>query len=240
MRVVLRGLGAQVARPSVPATVCRMAQVAGLLARGPWAPSQVRVAWRKDPYEPDPAAVRAADVALDALRARGSPSHDGLAARLSSFKARQDDLSLELQPARWALRLVPQRASESLSILCAVRSADGRWLAGRRAAWLASWAGRWALGAGGSVEVEENPIDTMARELEEEWSVAPQQLTIEALVRLRSGMVLLIGMAWISEGATVVPDSEHDEFAWWLAEVGRWPAEADEPLRRVGVLLAGG
>jgi ADP-ribose pyrophosphatase YjhB (NUDIX family) len=184
------------------------------------------------------AAVRAADVALDALRARGSPSHDGFAARLSSFEAHAEEIALELQPARWALRLIPERAAESLSILCVVRAADGRWLAGRRAGWLASWAGRWALGAGGSVEVDENPVDTMGRELEEEWSVEPERLSIEALVRLRSGLVLLIGMAWLSDGATVVPDREHDEFAWWPADVARWPAEADEPLRRVGTLLA--
>jgi ADP-ribose pyrophosphatase YjhB (NUDIX family) len=215
-----------------------MSAAAGLLARGPWVPSQVRVAWRKDPYEPDLAALQAADVALDALRARGSPSHDGLAARLSSFEARGDQISLELQPARWALRLIPEQAAQSLSILCVVRDADGRWLAGRRAAWLASWAGRWALGAGGSVEVDENPIDTMGRELEEEWSVAPERLSIEALVRLRSGMVLLIGLAWLGDGATVTPDREHDEFAWWPADVARWPAHADEPLRRVGTLLA--
>ena len=37
----------------------------------------------------------------------------------------------------------------------------GRWLAGRRAMWLSSWAGRWALGAGGAVEVGENPVQTL-------------------------------------------------------------------------------
>jgi ADP-ribose pyrophosphatase YjhB (NUDIX family) len=200
----------------------------------------VRVAWRKDPYEPDAAAVQAADLALDALRARGSPSHDGLAARLSSFDAHDKTLALELQPARWALRLISEQAAQSLSILCVVRSADGRWLAGRRAQWLASWAGRWALGAGGSVEVDENPIDTMSRELQEEWSAAPERLSVEALVRLRSGMVLLVGLAWLEDGASVTPDQEHDEFAWWPADVARWPAHADEPLRRVGMLLAQG
>lgn len=217
-----------------------MTAVAGLLARGPWDPSQVRVAWREDTYEPDPDAVRAADVALDALRARGSPSHDGLAARLASFETGNEHISLELQPARWALRLVSDHAAEGLSILCVVRSRDGRWLAGRRAQWLATWAGRWALGAGGSVEVAENPIDTMVRELLEEWSVAPERLSIEALARLPSGLVLLIGMAWLREGATVVPDREHDEYAWWPADVARWPAEADEPLKRVATLLARG
>jgi 8-oxo-dGTP diphosphatase len=216
-----------------------MAPVPGLLARGPWAPSEIRVAWRKDPYQPDPAAEQEADVALAALRDRGSPSYDGLAARIASFDSRAGGLSLELQPARWALRLVPAHAAQSLSILCIVRAADGRWLAGRRAAWLASWAGRWALGAGGSVEVGENPVDTMVRELQEEWSVAPRSLTAEALVSLPSGVVMLIGMAWLQEGASVVPDPEHEEFAWWPSDVKSWPPEGDEPLRRMGAMLAG-
>ena len=85
----------------------------------------------------------------------------------------------------------------------------------------------------------ENPVDTMVRELEEEWSVAPRRLTAEALVRLPSEVVLLIGMAWLDDGASVVLDPEHEEFAWWPSDVERWPAEGDEPLRRMGVMLAG-
>ena len=197
------------------------------------------MSWLQDPFEPGADAIEAADHALDALRRRGSPSHDGLAGRMASFRADDDRLVLELQPARWALRLIPENAAQSLSVLCVVRAADGRWLAGRRAAWLASWAGRWALGAGGSVEVDENPTETMSRELREEWSVEPERLRIEALVLLPSGMVLLVGQAWLAEGAAVTPDHEHDEFAWWPAEVEDWPAEADEPLRRMGSLLAG-
>ena len=148
-----------------------MATAPGLLARGPWEPTQVEASWREDPYEPEQSETDAADVALNALRERGSPSHDGLAGRLDSFHAREDMLTLELQPARWALRLLTANAAQSLSVLCVVRDTGGRWLAGRRAAWLASWAERWALGAGGSVEVDENPVDTMGRELREEWSV---------------------------------------------------------------------
>jgi ADP-ribose pyrophosphatase YjhB (NUDIX family) len=218
--------------------VYRVAIPPALLARGPWAPGQVDVAWRSDPYEPDASSVAAADVVLNALRERGSPSHDGLAARLASYEVSDERLALELQPARWALRLLPEHAAQSLSVLAVVRAADGRWLAGRRAAWLASWAGRWALGAGGSVEVEENPTDTLGRELREEWSVDPERLTVEALVRLPSGVVLLVGLAWLPDGAAVTPDHEHDEFAWWPAEVERWPGEADEPLRRMATLLA--
>ncbi|HTW12797.1 MAG TPA: NUDIX domain-containing protein, partial [Solirubrobacteraceae bacterium] len=152
-----------------------------LLARGPWNPSQVEIRWRPDPFEADAGKEAEADLVLNGLRERGSPSHDGLAARLVSYEATDGVLRLELQPIRWALRLVSD-ADSSISALCIVRAVDGSWLAGHRADWVASWAGRWALGAGGSVEVDENPADTLARELEEEWSVRPDRLQIEALV----------------------------------------------------------
>ena len=197
------------------------------------------VAWRPDPFEPAGEATDAADVALEALRRRGSPSHDGFAARLVDFDTTPGRLSLELQPARWALRLIPAGAAQSLSALCMVRDADGRWLAGRRAQWVASWAGRWFLGAGGSVEVDENPADTMERELREEWSVEPERLQVEALVLLPSGMMMLVGQAWLADGATVTPDDEHDEFAWWPADPAQWPAEADPWLHRVAELVSG-
>jgi 8-oxo-dGTP diphosphatase len=209
-----------------------------MLARGPWDPTQVEISWRADPFEPGPGAVRAADEAVEALRRRGSPSHDGLAARLVGFDAEGDRLRLELQPARWSLRLISDNAAGSFSASCIVRAADGRFLAGHRASWLASWSDRWALGAAGSVEVDENPTHTMLRELREEWSVEAERLRIEALVRLPSGVVLLLGQAWLAEGATVTPDHEHDDFAWWPADVECWPEEADEPLRLMAGLFA--
>jgi ADP-ribose pyrophosphatase YjhB (NUDIX family) len=209
-----------------------------LLARGPWDPEDVEVAWRQEAYEPDDAATSEADRLLAALRDRGSPSHDGLAARLVSYEATNGRLRLELQPIRWALRLLPDDPGQSISALCIVRSADGSWLAGRRAAWLASWAGRWALGAGGAVEVDENPAHTLQRELQEEWSVDPERLSIEALVRSPTGLVLLVGQAWLHDGASVTPDPEHDKFAWWPADPANWPREADATLRRMGALLA--
>jgi 8-oxo-dGTP diphosphatase len=218
--------------------VWRVPTTPGILARGPWDPAQIEVSWRSDPYQPAASDTEAANVALDALRRRGSPSHDGLAARLADFEVAEHRLSMELQPARWALRLLPEHAARSLSILCVVRAADGSWLAGRRAGWLASWAGRWALGAGGSVEVDENPADTMGRELREEWSVAPERIRVEALVMLPSEVALLVGQAWLGDGATVTPDHEHDAFAWWPPDVERWPEEADEPLRRMAMLLS--
>jgi 8-oxo-dGTP diphosphatase len=215
-----------------------MAVRPGILARGPWEPEAIEVHWRAEPFEAPPQVTEEADRLLDELRSRGSPSHDGLAARLRDYESTDVGLKLDCEPARWALRLLSGDALQSFSALCVVRAADGSWLAGRRAAWLATWAERWALGAAGSVEVDENPADTLVRELREEWSVAPERLSIEALVKLPTGIAMLVGMAWLPDGAEVTPDSEHDDFAWWPADPERWPAHADDPLRRTAALLA--
>jgi 8-oxo-dGTP diphosphatase len=211
---------------------------ARLLARGPWHPDEVEVHWSDDHYDPPPARAEAADAAIAALRDRGSPSHDGLSARLVAHEERDGRLTLHLQPLRWALRLVEGDASLSIAALCVTRSADGRWLAGRRAPWLSSWPGRWALGAGGAVDVGESPVDTLTRELDEEWSVAPERVQVEALVRLPHRLVMLVGQAWLPEGVEVTPDHEHDAHAWWPASIDEWPPEADEPLRQMAGLLA--
>ncbi|HTE59624.1 MAG TPA: NUDIX domain-containing protein, partial [Solirubrobacteraceae bacterium] len=200
----------------------------------------VATRWRDDRFEPDPALAAQADAAIAALHDRGSPSHDGLAARLAAFESGDGVLTVELQPMRWALRLLGEDALGSLSVLCAARAADGRWLAGRRADWVASWAGRWALGAGGAVEVGEDPVLALARELEEEWSVVPERLSVEALVCLPNRMAMLIGQAWLPEGAEVTRDPEHDEHAWWPADPAAWPEEAGAQLRRMALLLEAG
>ncbi len=210
-----------------------------LLAIGPWLPEAVEAEWSDEQYEPTAELTAAADVELQALKDRGSPSHDGLSARLESWEEQDGVLKLKLQPARWALRLLEGPEHSSISALCVVRSADGRWLAGRRAEWLASWAGRWALGAGGAVDVGESPVDTLSRELMEEWSVAPESVTVEALVRAPSGMALLVGIATLAAGVDedIVMDPEHDEFAWWPADPADWPEQADAPLRAMAAML---
>ena len=208
-----------------------------ILARGPWDPADVVARWRDEPFEPPPAKVRAADAAIQALRDRDSPSHDGVAARLVDFRVRAGRLELELQPLRWALRLVGGDASRSVAALCAVRDSEGRWLAGRRAQWLSSWAGQWALGAGGAVDVGESPADTLTRELREEWDVEADRVRCDALVRLPQDMIMLVGSAWLAPGARVTRDDEHDAHAWWPADVDAWPDEAHEPLRRMARLL---
>jgi ADP-ribose pyrophosphatase YjhB (NUDIX family) len=216
-----------------------MPSAPALLARGPWGVDQVRASWRDEPFQPPPERAAAADAAIAALRERGSPSHDGLSARLvGHHQDAEGRLCLELQPVRWALRLVEGDASSSMAALCVIRDAHGRWLAGRRAPWLSSWPGRWALGAGGAVDVGESPAHTLVRELGEEWAVEPARVRAEALVRLPHQLVMFVGMAWLPDGAEVTPDHEHDAYAWWPADVGAWPAEADEPLRRMATLLS--
>ena len=208
-----------------------------LLARGPWDVSQVEASWRERPFVPDAPATAAADAAVAELRERSSPTHDGMSARLAEYRATPDLLRLELEPARWSLRLGGD-AARSISALCVVRDAQGRWLAGRRAAWVATWPGRWALGAGGAVDVGENPADTLTRELHEEWSVRPEQLTVEALTRVPSGLMLLVGMARVADGSQVRMDREHDAHAWWPPDPADWPPEADGQVRQLGRALA--
>jgi hypothetical protein len=55
-------------------------------------------------------------------------------------------------------------------------------------------------------------------------------------------MVMFVGLAWLAVGvdAAIDMDSEHDEFAWWPADVDDWPAEADAPLRHMAQLLVAG
>ena len=208
-----------------------------LLARGPWDVSQVEASWRERPFVPDAPATAAADAAVAELRERSSPTHDGMSARLAEYRATPDLLRLELEPARWSLRLGGD-AARSISALCVVRDAQGRWLAGRRAAWVATWPGRWALGAGGAVDVGENPADTLTRELHEEWSVRPEQLKVEALAGVRSGLMLLVGMARVANGSQVRMDRQHDAHAWWPPNPADWPPEADGQVRQLGRALA--
>jgi 8-oxo-dGTP diphosphatase len=211
-----------------------------ILARGPWALEQVRASWRPEHFEPSAEYAEAADAAIKGLQDRGSPSHDGVAARLLDYRTEQNGIAIELQPLRWALRLVAGDASDSVAALCVIRSADGRWLAGRRAEWVSTWAGRWSLGAGGAVDLGENPAETLVRELREEWAVSPEHVRGEALMRLPRQLVMFVGQAWLAEGAeeTVTPDHEHDEFAWWPREIGDWPPEAGDALPRMARWLS--
>lgn len=215
-----------------------MTQGPTFLARGPWGPDDVRFTWTESPYVAAPDHVAAADAAIEALKARDSPSHDGLSTRLKDHRVDGDGrLHLSLQPIRWALRLLPQGASRSMTGQCVVRSADGRWLAGHRAPWVATWAGRWTLGAAGSVDPGESPMQTLARELQEEWSVVAAELRGEALVLLPNDIVMFVGVARLAPGAEVQRDPEHDAQEWWPADIDAWPPHADPPLRSLARMI---
>jgi hypothetical protein len=68
--------------------------------------------------------------------------------------------------------------------------------------------------------------------------VQPERLAVEALVSLPTGLVMLVGQAWLASGAEVQRDAEHDAHAWWPAAPEAWPAEADPVLRHMATLLA--
>ena len=123
-----------------------------------------------------------ADGAVEGLRERGSPAHDGMATRLVGLGGRGRAAcgsSSSRCAGRCACSTTPRTASPR-SAWCAPE--DGRWLAGRRAGWVSTWANRWALGAGGAVDLGESPAETLARELQEEWQLEPDELSVEALL----------------------------------------------------------
>jgi hypothetical protein len=209
-----------------------------VLAQGPWEPAAVRTRWRAERYEPEAGASAAADAALAALAARGSPSHDSLAARVAGVHAEATGLTLELQPVRWALRLVAGGAAASLFVLCLVRDGAGRWLAGHRSPWLAILPGVWHVGAAGSVAAGDDPVATMRAELDEEWGLKPPELTVAALLAQPSGQNLLLGLATVPDGAELRLNDEHDAWAWWPADPAGWPAEAAPDLRDLALWTA--
>ena len=51
--------------------------------------------------------------------------------------------------------------------------------------------------------------------------------------RCPTGLVMLVGQAWLPEGAEVERDAEHDAHAWWPREPAEWPDEADPALRHM-------
>src|SRR5688572_7677403 len=136
-----------------------------VVARGPWPEGRVRSVWRDEPYVYDAAARAAADRALAALAERGSPSHEGVSARLAGFEASDGGLAVELQPAPWSARLLDGDKHGAFAVVCVVRAADGRWLAGRRAPWLAIWPGEWMLGGAGGVDQGEDVVTALRREV---------------------------------------------------------------------------
>ena len=120
----------------------------GILARGPWAPGHVTVRWDDAPFAASPEADAAADATLAELAERGSPTHDGIAARLAALEVGARGMDLVCQPMRWSLRLGDDAADSSRRCAwCATPTAAG-WPAAARHGWPAGpAAGRWAPAA---------------------------------------------------------------------------------------------
>ncbi len=212
---------------------------AALLARGPWAPEDVDVRWHQAAYEPSAELSEAADAHVAALSERGSPAHDGMAARMRDHEARDGGLWLELQPARWSLRLVEgdaMRLAHGACAWCAARTATGWRDAGPRGWPPGPSAGPWAPGA--RWRWGRTPWRRSPASCDEEWQLRPLRTSVEALVRLPNGVAMLVGQATVSDDAAPVMDAEHDEYAWWPPDPESWPEEADWRLRRMGALLA--
>ena len=78
----------------------------------------------------------------------------------------------------------------------------------------------------------------LTRELQEEWSVEPERIQVEALLATPSDMTMLIGQAWLAPDAELIRDHEHDAHAWWPPDPRDWPDEAHPQLRGMATLLA--
>ena len=220
--------------------LARVSAPTGILARGPWEPDQVDVRWQADAFEPAPGATEAADARSTRCAGAARPATTGWPRRLVDFRADGSGLTLELQPARWALRLVPEFAARACR--CCAWSATPT-VAGSPAAVPAGW--RRGPGAGRSAPPDRSRSTRTRRTRCAESSPRSGRCRRSGSGSRRSWCSRARWRCWSGRrgcptAPTVSPDDEHDAFAWWPADVEQWPAEADEPLRRVAELLLAG
>ena len=240
--VVTRDVPANAVVAGVPARVVRMREEpqaaavgvsereAGVLARGPWEAHRVSARWSERPFDAGAGAEAQADAAI-AEPARARVAHPRRAGRPAGVVLCDGTgLDLELEPARWAHPPRRRRAGQHLRPVRGTRPRGA--LAGGPPRGVGGHLGRAVgAGAGGAVDLGENPADTLARELEEEWSVQADHMSVEALVRLPTGLILLVGMAHLPAGAEVTIDPEHDAHAWWPPDPR---TGLPRPIRRCG------
>ena len=148
--------------------LARAATAAGILARGP-GPRSRSSPLPEVPFEPRSMQLRRPTEQVHALRQRGSPSHDGLAAGWSTHQVNGGGRRSTCSLPCWAPRAGPGASSAGDVGAVRGRAADGRWLAVCRAG-VAGVVGR-PLGAGRWIGPgRREPMYTMGRELAEEWS----------------------------------------------------------------------
>ena len=214
----------------------------GILARGPWerrpgrrsAGARTRSSRRPSRPRPPTAAI----AALAGPRLARARRARRAARRLRGRRRRAASSSCSRCAGRCGCVRGRRRARCRCCASCATPT--GRWLAGRRAAWVATWAGRWALGAGGAVEVGEDPVETLARELA--GGVVGRARAARgrgAGRRCPTGMAMLVGQAWLPAGAEVVARPRARRARLVAAPTPRaWPEEADPRCARMATLLA--
>ena len=211
-------------QPSSRATLLRSSPA----GRGRWRTS-TRTGWRSTSFRPPPRRSRPTGRSRSSTTA-ALPATTGWRPGSSASASRDAGISIEMQPLRWALRLVGEDASQSMAALCVTRAADGRWLAGRRAPWVASWAG--PLGARrrrrGRRRREPRrdpraraPGGVVGRPRAGSRRGAPAPAAPAGDVR-RPGVAR---RGRRSRKST--PDHEHDEYAWWPSDIDEWPAEGE-------------
>ena len=172
--------------------------------------------------------------AIAELRTAARPATTASPRGSPASSADDGGLELELQPMRWALRLVATTPAASLAALCvrATPTAAGWPGAARRGSRPGPAAGRSAPAAR-SRSARTRPRRSRASCTRSGRS-RPSALAVEALVALPNRLVMLVGQAWLARGRRGRRrDHEHDEHAWWPRRLDAWPEEADPALRRM-------
>ena len=128
---------------------------------------------------------------------------------------------------RWSLRLERRRRG-ARSRSCASRATPtgaGWPAAARRGSRPGPAAGRSAPAA--RSRSARTRWRRSTRELEEEWAVVPERLAVEALVSLDTGLVMLIGQAWLPRGRRGRARPRARRARLVAAGPDAWPDEAD-------------
>ena len=174
-----------------------------ILARGPWPLEQVTRALARGAVRASARAhARPPTRRSRSCSERGSPSHDGVAARLVDY--RQDERGDRDRAAAAALGAAPGRRRRLAERGRAVRHALGRRpLAGRDGARRGSprgpAAGRSAPAAR-STSARTRPTRSCAS-CGRSGRSSPERVRGEALLRLPHQLVMFVGQAWLAEGA---------------------------------------
>ena len=195
----------------------------------PLARGRVRAARRPAARRPTRRSPRSRTAARP--RTTGSPPGS------PATRQRDGRLELELQPMRWSLRLVA-RGRQRLAGGAVRDARRRRALAGRPPRRVGRLVGR-PLGArrrrlGRGRRGPGRDARRASSRRSGRWR--PSGSPSRRWSRLPNRLAMLVGLAWLPEGAEVTPDAEHDEHAWWPRRPrrlagGRRPGAAPDGVR---------